>query len=165
MKLAAYALILILSVSIALASDTETGKVYVTVINDPPEIVNLQTSEPYEGEPLRCEPTIKDETESAKADYKWYKNSVLIQGEESSVLNPELFDRGDVITCEVTPNDLVQDGETKSVSVTITPKPFFSSITGAVVGIAGESSLLSSFLFLAFLALLTLSVVYFLKKR
>lgn len=165
MKPLIYVLFFIIIVSSVTAGVTETGKVSVEVVNEPPRVIDVKTSEPFENEPLVCDPVIEDEIEDGYAAYHWYKNNVLIDGQAGHILGEEFFQEGDVITCEVTPNDLVQDGESKSVSVVIKPRPFASAITGAVVGVGRDAGFFNSFLLLLLLALVIFNVAYFFRKR
>lgn len=165
MKLSVYVLIFLVTIFQVLASNVETAKVHVSVINNPPEVVSIQTSEPLEGSPLICNVVIKDELEDTRAKYRWYNNNVLIEGQNIKLLDETFFQEGNVITCEAIPNDLVQDGEPKSVSVTIKPKPLVSAITGAVIGFGKNQGFLTSFLFLLLISLVIFNVAYFLKKR
>lgn len=165
MKLIIYALLFIITLASAIAGNVGLAEVHLNVVNNPPEIVSIKTSEPFAGEALRCDVTIKDEIEGVKAKYKWYKNDVLIAGQEENVLNKDIFITDDVITCEVTPNDLAQDGDPKAVSVVIKSKPFLSAITGAVVGVGESQGFLSTFLFLLLIASVILGATYFFKKK
>ncbi len=165
MKLIIYVLFFLVALVSVTASDTATAVVSLTVVNNHPEVVSIQTSDPLEGSPLSCDAVIKDEIEDVKTKYQWYNNNVLIEGQDINVLDATLFKQGDVITCEAIPNDLVQDGEPKSVSVTIKPKPLVSAITGAVVGLGKSQGLLNSFLFLLLIALVIFNIAYFLRRR
>jgi hypothetical protein len=165
MKPTVYALFFIVALVSVTAGTVEKAEVHVTVINNPPEVVSIQTSDPLEGSPLSCDAVIKDEIEDVKTSYQWYNNNVLIEGQDINVLDATLFKQGDVITCEAIPNDLVQDGEPKSVSVTIKPKPLVSAITGAVVGLGKSQGFLNSFLFLLLIALVIFNIAYFLRRR
>lgn len=165
MKALIYILFFVIMVYSVTAGSVATGKVYLNVINDPPEVIDIKTSEPFENEHLVCDPTIKDEIEDVKARYQWYKNDILIEGQEENMLDQGFFEADDIITCEVTPNDLVQDGETKNISVVIKPQPFASAITGAVVGLGRSAGFFNSFLFLLLLAFVIFNIAYFFKRR
>jgi len=165
MKQIIYVLFFLVTLASVTASNIATAYVGVTVINDPPKIISITTSDPLEGEPLICNVVIEDEIEEAKAKYKWYNNNVLIEGQDRNVLEETFFKAGDVITCEATPNDLVQDGNPEHVSVTIKPKPLVSAITGAVIGFGESQGLLNSLLFLLLIAVVIFNVAYFLKKK
>lgn len=165
MKLIIYVLFFLIALVSVTASDTAIAYVGVTVVNNPPEVVSITTSEPLEGEPLMCNVVIKDEIAEARANYRWYNNNVLIEDQDRNVLEETLFKEGDVITCEVIPNDLVQDGKPGSVSVTIKPRPLVSAITGAVVGFGESQGFLNTFLFLLLIALVIFNIAYFFKRK
>ena len=63
MKIFAYLFVFVLLSFSALAGAVETGYVNVHVINDPPEIVGMSTSDPVDGSPLFCNAVVKDELE------------------------------------------------------------------------------------------------------
>lgn len=165
MKPTVYALFFIIVLVSVTAGNVGKAEVHVTVVNNPPEILDINTSEPFEDEPLRCNVLTKDEIEDVWVRYKWYKNGVLIEGQEENVLEKEFVKKDDVIMCEATPNDVVQDGEPKSVSVTIKPKPLVSAITGAVIGFGESQGFLNSFLFLLLIALVIFTVAHFSKRK
>lgn len=165
MKQIIYILFLLVVLASVTADNIAIAHVGVTVINNPPEIISITTSEPLEGSPLMCNVVIKDEITDTKANYRWYNNNVLIEGQDRNVLEGNFFKEGDIITCEATPNDLVQDGSTEHVSVTIKPKPLVSAITGAVIGFGESQGLLNSFLFLLLIALVIFNVAYFFRRK
>ena len=141
-RVIAYTLLFLLMILPATAS--EIAKCYTTVINEPPEVIDIKISEPVEGRPLICEATIKDEIKDVKIRYKWYKNNVLIEGQEEYFLNQQFFEEGDMITCEVVPNDFVQDGEPKQASAVIQPGPV-PPVTGEVTGVGEGGSFVKRF--------------------
>lgn len=164
MKIWLYVVVFLVCLANVLASNVATAEVHVSVINDPPVITAVSIlPEAYEGASLDCEAAFQDELEKINLNYKWYKNGALIGKER--ILHSSNFDVGDVVTCEVVPNDFVQDGEAKSISVDIKPKPFLSGITGAVVGVGQQVGFLNTFLILVLIALVILGVSYFFKRK
>lgn len=165
MKITIYLLFFVMLASYVTAGSAETAKVYVNVVNSPPEITGMATSNPLSGEPLECEVVVKDEIEGVKVKYKWYNNDVLIQGQDENVLSEDFFVEGDRVACEAIPNDLVQDGGSEKVSVVIKPKPFASAITGAVVGLGSSMGTFNTFLILLLLAVVIFNVAYFVRRK
>lgn len=146
------------------SSNVETGKVHLSVINNPPIITNVAIlPAAYEGTVLNCEVDFEDELENINLNYKWYRNDSLIY-DQGSALPPSYFDEGDVVTCEVIPYDFVQYGEAKTISMEIKPKPFLSLITGAVVGVGEQVGPFNTFIILVLITLIILSVSYFFRK-
>ncbi|MBU4502436.1 MAG: hypothetical protein KKA79_07605 [Nanoarchaeota archaeon] len=168
MKLQLYILFFILLVSSVIAENSQTVYVHLSVINEPPEVLQLTTSGAVEGSSIRCDTIIEDDGSAEPiAKYKWYRDDILLADVNDKVLPEEFFEEGDVITCAVIPNDLTQDGEEKRVSITVKPKPLLSAITGAVVGVGEGGSIeqANSILILVLLATIVFSVIHFIKRK
>lgn len=146
------------------SSNVGIGKVHLYVTNKPPIVTNVVIfPAAYENTVLNCEADFEDELENINLSYKWYSNNFLVY-DQGNALPPSYFDKGDIVTCEVIPHDFVQYGEAKIISIEIKSKPFLTSITGAVVGVGKQTGILNTFLILVLIALVILSISYFLRK-
>ncbi|MCK5559980.1 MAG: right-handed parallel beta-helix repeat-containing protein, partial [Thermoplasmata archaeon] len=93
--------------------------------NRPPSItsVTLLPEIPYDNQVLSAIPqgfSDPDGDTTAVYYYKWYRNSLLISGETSSILTPANFAEDDLIYCKVTPSDGQDNGtNVSSLSVII----------------------------------------------
>lgn len=77
--------------------------VTITVINAPPEVVDVSfSSEVYEGRTIGCEAEVVDDVpETVSLKKEWFVNDELVfEGEEFSG-----FIKGDIVECLVTPTD------------------------------------------------------------
>ena len=83
--------------------------------------VTLTPDPAYEGDTLTCTPGsyADDDGDSASFGYRWNVEGVD-PGETSATLSSAWFDRGETVTCAVTPNDGTDDGAAvSSNSITI----------------------------------------------
>lgn len=110
-------LILILSLIFLvrfISADTGYGRVSINVVNEAPEIVGMSILE--EKGDLYCDVSFVDELNEINLEYKWFRNGELIIGENKNVLSSDFYGYNDKITCEVLPNDYVQDGKMKNIT-------------------------------------------------
>ncbi len=115
------------------ASDTEEGRVFIEVRNNPPFITNLEIiPDPFEDGLIECVSDFEDELSEIHITYRWYKNNHLLNKTGSS-LRLTNFRNGDIVSCEAIPYDFVQYGESKIISKEVIEKPL-SKITGAFIG-------------------------------
>lgn len=111
-------MLILISIPYISAPESVTGYVKINIKNDPPAITGLAILEPYKGIDLFCDADVEDEIKDVRLSYEWYKNNVLLS-EDSAILESTNFDKDDIITCKVVPNDLVQNGEAEQVSVKV----------------------------------------------
>jgi hypothetical protein len=95
--------------------DGPPGEAEVTIDNTPPVLasVTLSPDPAYDDETLTCTPgttTDADGTTSFSYAYAWFVDDEAVV-ETSSSLTPSWFEADQVVYCEVTPNDGIDDGE------------------------------------------------------
>jgi hypothetical protein len=111
-----------------LATDNYGGSNNLTtsqvVENTPPEVisVNISPSYPTTVDPLLCTSIGTDiDSDDINFTYVWIKNGALLQ-ESTSTLNTSL-NVDDVISCQTTPNDGLEDGSQMTTEVTVINSP------------------------------------------
>lgn len=135
------ALFLICS-SIVSADIQVKGYIYLTIKNDPPEVVSIffTNEEVYEDSTIGCDATVIDEApNNVKLKYTWYVNDNELSFYDKA-LPSSFFKAQDVVTCKIVPNDYAQDGIPKSVSVTVQPIPVGTKFAQGVLNLAGVST-------------------------
>jgi hypothetical protein len=88
----------------------------VKILNSPPVIqeVWIEPKVAYVTDRLKAIVKGSDpDGDSITYVYKWEKNGVVLSGEETDILEPNRFKKGDSITVTVTPNDGETSGKTK----------------------------------------------------
>ncbi|MBI2580013.1 MAG: hypothetical protein HYW27_03865, partial [Candidatus Aenigmarchaeota archaeon] len=101
----------------------------VTAANTPPTtgIPAITPTEAYTNTTISCTPqnSADADNDTVTTTYAWIKNGVVIGGQTSSTLDGAAqFQRGDVITCQVTPNDGFASGNaTNSSAATVLDSP------------------------------------------
>ena len=119
-------LVFVLLVQIVNAQTKATAKGYVsiTIINNPPQITSISFSPEiaYQDSIIECNPTIIDEVpDEVKVEYKWYKNSIMLDANTKTISG---FEEDDYITCEATPIDVAnQKGNTLTKTIQIQKTP------------------------------------------
>ncbi len=88
----------------------------VTILGSPPEIdsVVLEPTLAYETSELVCtaQGVVDIDGDEVSLSYAWYNGTSLIAGQSGTTLTGEAFDKGDAITCRVTPTAGGQVGDT-----------------------------------------------------
>lgn len=117
----------IISCSVS-ATDNHGGSNNLTteqsVENTPPEVssVNISPSYPTTIDPLLCTSIGTDiDSDDIGFTYVWIKNGAVLQ-ESTNTLNTDL-NVDDVISCQATPNDGLEDGSQMAVEVTVINSP------------------------------------------
>ena len=105
------------------SSGTMVTSSSVTIENATPSIssVSLSPSSVYTDDTLTCTPNGWSDADgdSASYTYEWTLNSATLSGAASSSLDGTTdFDRGDKISCTVTPDDGIDSGTSRSSSTT-----------------------------------------------
>jgi parallel beta-helix repeat protein len=119
------------------ANDVQSFTIIAVVANYPPSItgIALAPTEIKEGDTITATPAgwSDDQTGAALAQYEfqWYRNSEIILGATTSTLSADYFEKGDVITVDVTPYDGDKYGATlTSQAVVVQNSP--PSISGVI---------------------------------
>jgi hypothetical protein len=105
----------------------------VKISNTPPvvEEVRIEPKLPYANSDLKAVVKSSDaDGDSINHLYQWEKNGNVLSGEESGILEPNRFKRGDSITVTVTPNDGETSGRPKkseAILIQNSPPIIFSS--------------------------------------
>ena len=134
--------LLILNSFIVNAALQVKGYVYIEIINEKPKIVQMffHNEEVYEDSNIRCDATVEDEyPENVIKKYSWFVNNNELSFIDSK-LPPEFFEKDDIVTCKIIPNDLAQDGEPGIISVTVKPIPVTTKVAKGVLSLVGTST-------------------------
>ena len=141
-KIILFFLLIIINTFVVYGSNIVTGYVTINIRNDPPEIksISFEQSEVYEDSVIKCKAEVIDESpNTVQLRYNWFINGNPLNINTDS-LAPDYFSSNDIVTCMITPNDLVQDGKPKNVSVSVKPIPIGTRVTKGVLQLAGVSS-------------------------
>jgi hypothetical protein len=123
--------------------------VKVTIINDPPEIVDMSLGPKryYEDVDLQCSAITEDKQDDvAMLEFRWYRNGELLDV-TTDTLGEEYFRKGDLIVCEITPRDEQDIGKAKNITALIRAIPLNTRITKtmlAALGVIADSSKIES---------------------
>jgi len=120
------------------ASNEVVGRITLTIINRPPEIIGLYFSPgiAYTDSQLRCIAEVGDEDkEHARAEYAWLVNGKEIDEQTNSLVN---LKENDVVECIATPMDSQGlGGEPRSISLVVSKVHPPVAMTKALVNMLG----------------------------
>lgn len=83
------------------------------------ESASIENAIAFTNDTLTCAngTTADADGEGVALAYRWFNDSVLISGEEGQTLDGAHFEKGDKITCEITPNDGITSGSAVTSSI------------------------------------------------
>jgi hypothetical protein len=115
----------------------------VSILNTPPRVlsVSFKPEQPRSGQPIEAAVQGLDyDEDSLEYAFRWYKNEQEIEGETSSVLEPEHFKKGDRIQVEVKAFDGENEGDSFSASplIVLNTPPIITSKPPFSMGDNGE---------------------------
>jgi hypothetical protein len=126
----------------AYADSKAYGYVTITVRNDPPEVAEIffTNNQVFEDSIITCDATVVDEAPSIVVKkYTWFVNDALVDFPEKA-LPSTYFKATDMVTCQIIPHDVIQDGIGSTISVIVQAIPVSSKIAKGVLSLAGVST-------------------------
>jgi len=129
--------------SFSVFADTKAyGYVTITVQNDPPLVAEIffTNAQVFEDSIISCDATVVDESpDYVVKKYTWFVNDALVDFHEKA-LPSTYFKETDMVTCQIIPHDVIQDGNGSTISVIVQAIPVSSKIAKGVLSLAGVST-------------------------
>ncbi len=105
------------------SSGTPVSSAPVEILQSPPEIgqVTLEPAVAYETTELVCsaDGVLDIDGDQVSLSYAWYLGSTRVNGQTGTTLTGEVFDKGDAVTCRVTPSAAGQTGAAVSSNTVV----------------------------------------------
>ncbi len=122
----------------AMASDQPVSA-KVTILNSPPEVVSITlTSSPDVNTDISADVEVDDaDGDSVSHAWAWSVDGSALEGSWGGSLPAGLFERDQVVSVQVTPNDGTVDGEPSTAEVTVSNSP--PSVALASLGVSSAA--------------------------